>query len=212
MRLCYITTLTTILLTVFSFVPNFTQAQTPPCGTITAPANWQNNFDPSDPLETNPITDCQNPFGVTDAGPSPDTLFIAANQVFDTNVIEIPTVTTSDYNVRYDYSNRFISHQAILFKHADANYQYVSIEQLPPTEEDYRLLATEFFTDPNDIDDAVQRIMSDDPWAGLEYGSAAFTKIDNFDRFVRINLPTKLPPLNLGTYTLVFKLGELFPT
>ena len=212
MRLCLVTTLTTLVLTAFSFVPIFSHAQTLPCGTITAPANWQNNFDPSDPLETNPITDCQNPFGVTDAGPSPDTLFIAANQVFDTNVIEIPTVTTSDYNVRYDYSNRFISHQAILFKHADANYQYVSIEQLPPTEEDYRLLATEFFTDPNDIDDAVQRIMSDDPWAGLEYGSAAFTKIDNFDRFVRINLPTKLPPLNLGTYTLVFKLGELFPT
>ena len=110
------------------------------------------------------------------------------------------------------YSNRFISHQAILFKHVAESYEYVSIEQLPPTEEDYRLLANQFFTDPNDIDDAVQRIMSDDPWAGLEYGSAAFTKIDNFDRFVRINLPTKLPPLNLGTYTLVFKLGELFPT
>ena len=101
MKTYFFTTLALIILP-FSVVSNVFAQTDPPCGTITAPANWQNNFDPSDPLETNPITDCQNPFGVTDAGPSPDTLFIAANQVFDTNVIEIPTVTTSDYNVRYD--------------------------------------------------------------------------------------------------------------
>lgn len=202
---------TTLILFLLSFlVASNVFAQTePPCGNISAPSGWDINLDPEEPLETNPITNCENPFEVTDAGQSPDELFIQSNRVLDNDVIEITGLSTNDYSVRFDFSNEFIRHQAILFKHDEADYRYVSREPLPPTEEDYRQLANQFFTDQNDIENAVTRIMSPDPWAGLEYGSEEFTKIDDFYTYVQNNLEPSLPPLGLGIYTLVFKLSPI---
>ncbi len=199
---------TTLALTVLTFflAPNISAQSSLPCGNITAPVGWEGSFDPQEPLGTNPIVNCENPFGITDAGPSPDEFFIESNRILDNDVIEIPGPAIHDYDIRFDYSNNFISHQAILFKHEEANYRYVSMEPLAPTEVDYRKLANEFFTDQSDIENAVTRIMSPDPWAGLEYATEEFIKIDDFYTYVQNNLEPALPPLGLGTYTLVFKL------
>ena len=200
----------TIIASSLLLIPVFhVQAETP-CGNITAPIGWDSYFDPFETLETKPVSDCANPFGMLLPGVSPTTFYVDGKQVVDGEVVEVPGGVTSKYQINYDYTSPEVRYSAIMFKHVGANYDYFSVEELPVTEAEYRALATEFFTDPVDIDNAVTRMMSPHPWEGLEYGSVEFNKVDDFYDYVHINLQPKFPPLGVGTYTLVFKVSHVF--
>ena len=200
----------TIIASSLLLIPVFhVQAETP-CGNITAPIGWDSYFDPFETLETKPVSDCANPFGMLLPGVSPTTFFVDGKQVVDGEVVEVPGGVTSKYQINYDHTSPEVRYSAIMFKHVGANYDYFSVEELPVTEAEYRALATEFFTDPVDIDNAVTRMMSPHPWEGLEYGSVEFNKVDDFYDYVHINLQPKFPPLGVGTYTLVFKVSHVF--
>ena len=200
----------TIIASSLLLIPVFhVQAETP-CGNITAPIGWDSYFDPFETLETKPVSDCANPFGMLLPGVSPTTFYVDGKQVVDGEVVEVPGGVTSKYQINYDHTSPEVRYSAIMFKHVGANYDYFSVEELPVTEAEYRALATEFFTDSVDIDNAVTRMMSPHPWEGLEYGSVEFNKVDDFYDYVHINLQPKFPPLGVGTYTLVFKVSHVF--
>ncbi len=169
-----------------------------------APHGWQDYFDPSEPIETEPIIDCTSPFGLVIDALSPRTLQIQGSQVVPGSVITIDTDTVDDYQV----SNVFVPgmyYNVILFRHEGPNYRYIDIAPLVITESDYRTLAAAFFTNQADIDTYVARIMSSDPWSGLEYGTPESDTMDAFDRYVQDHFVPRNPPLAPGTYTFVTK-------
>ena len=206
MRQCFYT-----LCAVFLLLPVFVVRADEPCGSITAPAGWDGYFDPTETLVTTPITDCTYPFGLL-AAPEPlQTFYITGQAVENGSTVLIDGEETDDYSIRYAYLPN-TAFSIVLFRHSGSDYEYVSLDELPITEADYRALAAEFFTDPADIDIYVARLMSDDPWSGLEYGSEESDTVDDFDRYVRINFEPRNPPLALGTYTLVFKSSKIIQT
>lgn len=188
-----------------SLIPvGFAHAQTS-CGSIIAPANWDTGYvEPGAVLQTQLVTDCSSPFGILKNIISPNSLEMKSFPVDNNSTIVIDTDRTKEYKILYNLSNPNIYYLSALFRHEGGNYQYVSLEPVAPTEQEYRTMAVEIFNNQTDIDINVARIMTNDPWEGLEYGSPEYLAIDTFYDYVENNFNTN-PYIALGTYTLVFK-------
>ena len=199
------------LLAVFLFVPVFFASAQSTCGTITAPSGWITPHDLTTPLVTTAITDCSAPFGQL-AAPDPVQAFrIEGNIVSNNGTVTIPNATTINYKIE-QAPLCLCSYYSTLFRKVGDSYEYVDTKPQPATEQDYRDLAIQFFTDPADVEINVTRMMSRNPWAGLKYGSVEFIKIDTFYEYVQQHYVVKNPPLTLGTYVLVIKVYPIYPT
>ncbi len=205
MKLCVHTIVATILL----LSPVFLVSAQTSCGSITAPHGWQDYVDSSALIETEPIVDCDSPFGLVIDAASPRTLQIQGSPVVQGSVITIDTDTVDEYEVS-NVSVPNTSYDVILFRHEGLDYQYVNIEPLEMTEADCRELATTFFTNQADVDTYVTRIMSPHPWDGIERGSLEYQLLLGFFNYIDAHFVPLLTPLTPGTYTFVTKKHEYF--
>jgi pimeloyl-ACP methyl ester carboxylesterase len=180
------------------------QAQVP-CGNIIAPSGWGDGYVEPDAVYVNQsITDCSSPFGLLKDSVSPNTLDITGTRITDGSTIIIDTDGTKEYEIIYNFPNDTTYYVRALFRHEATDYRYVRTEPVTPTEQEYRIMAAVVFDTQADIDTYVARIMTDDPWGGLESGTPEYEAMDTFYDYVTANFNTN-PHLALGTYTLVFK-------
>ena len=207
MRQCFYT-----LFVVFLVTPIFSVSAQTTCGTITAPEKWDISFTATTPLQTNAIIDCAAPFGQLVGPNTPQTLSIEGDTIADNATVIIAGTTTANYSISAAPNTSRVYYSNILFRQVGASYEYVSMTPPPATAQIYRDLATQFFTDPADIETNVTRMLSRNPYEGLKYGSVEFVKIDTFYAYVKKEYSTKKTPLSLGTYVLVFKSHQIFQT
>ena len=209
MRLCFITTLTTLILTAFSFVPNFTYAQTLPCGNIITPANY---YYEGQTEEYDVIQDCTNPFART----GDLTTLKVNNQIVTNNATYTVSASgTSDYGFTGEtYNNKS---DANYYLHSGLDYIRVNINFAQPTEAEYEAEITNFFngnqiqTDlyttiihtPNQNDYFIvsfsPRVYKYDP---VEPSKRVVDVYNEMEQYIRKNAKSPRPALLPGTYTV----------
>lgn len=118
------------------------------CGNITAPDNWQSNFQSLGDISSTPITNCADPFGVTTDPQNPYVLEIAGQSVATGSHQTV--VVNSDAVIDYRFTGR--SHQSgvtwSIFRHVGEDLEYIKITPPEMTAADYITFAETYFSDP----------------------------------------------------------------
>jgi pimeloyl-ACP methyl ester carboxylesterase len=182
-----------------------------PCGDIVAPGDWQTDLWLENPIEAVPIIDCDLPFGETDEwdeGERKLVFKIEGLLVRDGDVFEVLDGRTNKYDFEYNFLSDNSVYGHVIFRHQNNNYEFVDSRVVPLTETDYRELAIEFGVVEDKIEEYVARMMSNDPYEDLVYGTSEFEEFNEFDSFTYTSAQTNYPYLEAGTYTIVYHLYE----
>ena len=179
---------------VFLSFPHSTFAQVP-CGNIIEPISL---IDPSSPLITRPVPDCNDPFGVSPIA-SPYTLTIQGELVNEGETLTIPEGGTSAYVFLGEPLLDAVATR--LFVHDGDDYQYIDTRPSVPLEADYRAFASQFFEVNTDIEPYLAAIFAGD-YSGI--ADEMYTTLNNFSEYVYEHFVPVYPSLHAGTYTVVF--------
>jgi len=203
----------------------FVNASTPPCRNIITPSN---PFDPSSPLTTVAIINCDNPFGAV-LGISPYRLIIEGREVGDGDVVSVSGGVVRSITHSADVTDNTLSVvSARLYRHVGDDYVFVNTEPSKPTQQDYlnalpvfftttasqslyRAVVNEWFGDGN-----MNQYFSDpethDETHDPETGELVQARLFSFFAFVENAYEPVLPAITTGTYTMVFQEDVLWNT
>ncbi len=164
------------------------------CGTITGPQFHLS----ADAIFTYPITDCQNPFGVTDEG-VPGVLRIEGTVVEEGATVLIPPLGTTAF--QFDSDTTYSFAEPHVYRHDGNSYTYVSLNPPSYTEAEYRAAADDFFPPEIDVTPYIEAFLNNDsePFPDDEESSNRYG--DLLDYLYSLTHPQ--PPLLAGTYTMV---------
>jgi pimeloyl-ACP methyl ester carboxylesterase len=206
-----------LLIIIFVLIPSVIFAQIP-C-TISV------NVDVEEELPafvTEPVTDCGNPFGITDELPMPYELKIGDNLFSDEAEIETENGLLQlplEFTGNPEYSNV----QTYLFEHTETGYEYVNQNpfELPaPTEVEVAQYSEIFFGNTSSAQLYTEIYFADykydyfedqngDALIDEETGHAVQERFYDFVEYVTQERTTYPDPIGPGTYTLVFNEEEL---
>ena len=188
-----------------------------PCGNIIAPEGFNLSSMPA-VLETIPIEDCDDPFGVTTDPSSPYTLLINGEAVGPSDVVAVPDGLTNDIQTIGNPHQSGVN--TFLFLHDGDDYRFVDLRNQPPTVADYEAFAVEYFEteaerefyseilevflETHDIDSYLYDDDHEpliDPWTGETIEDRFYDSLQAFEIYY-INIRPSIGP---GTYTMVWR-------
>lgn len=200
-----------LLIAVWLFFGQIASAQTPPCGDIIAPGEWETDLWLENPIVLVPVTDCDLPFGEIDEwgdGERKILFTIEGSLVNNGDIFPVLDRRTKKYDFEYNFLSPNSTYGHVIFRHQNNNYEFVDSRSVPLTETDYRELAIEFGVAEENVEEYAARLMSEDPYDGLVYGTPEYQRFDEFDSFVYSAAEKNYPYLEAGTYTIVYHFYE----
>lgn len=180
-------------------------AQSESCGIITGPSEIAV---PDEDIGSVPITNCSNPFNVTEGIASPFTLSIEGVDVVAGTPAVIPVGGTRDYRIRL--TGEMTANIAVhaFYRHDGNDYEFVDTEPTRPSRVEYERFAREFLSDEEDRDFFVDAaVSSDDPVFETEEQEDLYYE---FLDYVNGEYDSVLPLLEAGTYTLLSRQDYVF--
>ncbi len=131
------------------------------CGDIIASPFDGLWYDTESPLETNPITDCSNPFGATEGVANPYTISIAEQSIGDGETVAVPNGVTNQFAIE---GNTYLTdYYYALFKKEGDDYHYYDLQHGEISEADYREFAATYFDNQSIADFYVDLILTAEP-------------------------------------------------